>query len=245
MSDTATTLQALASKLDDIGAAGDAARLQLHFLSSRARERTDDLATNIKALEQRLDRDIEQVVDRAATKTRQLSSALRELLGQSSAPDGQLTAGALMTDAVHVCAPDDPLNAAAQHMWEHDCGAVPIVAAGGKLVGIVTDRDICMAAYTKGVPLTEIPIQAVMARHVHACHPEDSLERVAMLMADARVRRLPVVDAQGHLVGIISLADIAKAAPVLGKSQAAQLVFGLTRAISQRSREVLGEPHEP
>ena len=62
-------------------------------------------------------------------------------------------------------------------------------------------------------------------------------------MADARVRRLPVVDAEQRLVGIVSIADIARSAPVLGQREAAELVFQLTRAISQRSREVLATLH--
>jgi CBS domain-containing protein len=174
---------------------------------------------------------------RAASKTRQLSSAVRDLISQGPAGDGGLSVGEIMTDAVVFCLPDEPVNAAARQMWEHDCGAVPVVA-GGKLVGIVTDRDVCMAAYTQGRPLSEIVIKDAMARHVHACRPEDTLERAASLMADARVRRLPVVDAEQRLVGIVSVADIARTAPVLGQREAAELVFQLTRAVSQRTREV-------
>ena len=236
MTDSNPTLQAIKNALDDIGAAGDTARLQMHLLSLRARERTGELAAEIEALEHRIDQGLEQAVSRAATKTRQLSSAMRELLGQSAARDGDLRVRDAMTDVVATCSPNDTLNAAAQHMWEHDCGAVPVLE-GGKLVGIITDRDICMAAYTKGRPLTAISIQDVMARHVHACHAEDTLERAASLMADGRVRRLPVLDKDERLTGIISMADIARSAPVLGQREAAELVYQLTRAISQRPPE--------
>jgi CBS-domain-containing membrane protein len=241
MTDSNPTLQTIKNALDDIGAAGDSARLQIHLLSLRARERTGELAANIEALEHRLDQGLEQAMGRAASKTRQLSSAVRDLLGQSAARDGALSVQEIMTDAVASCSPDEPLNAAARQMWEHDCGVVPVVA-DGKLVGIITDRDICMAAYTQGRPLTAIAIRDVMARHVHACRSDDTLERAASLMADARVRRLPVVDAEHRLVGIVSMADIARSAPVLGQREGAELVFQLTRAISQRPREATPEP---
>lgn len=235
------TLQTFKNALDDIGGAGDAARLQIHLLSLRARERTGELAANIEAFEHRLDQGLEQAIQRAASKTRQLSSAMRELIGQSPSPDGALSVQEIMTDAVASCAPDEALNAAARQMWEHDCGAVPVVEAG-KLVGMITDRDICMAAYTKGRPLGAISIREAMASHVHACHSSDTLARAASLMADARVRRLPVVDAEHRLIGIVSMADIARCAPVLGQREAAELVFQLTRAISQRARDAMPEP---
>jgi CBS domain-containing protein len=214
----------------------------MHLLSLRARERTGELAADIQALEHRIDRGLEQAVTRAASKTRQLSSAMRDLLGQSTARNGDLTVRDAMTDhPLATCSSNDTLNAAARHMWERDCGAVPVLD-GGQLVGIITDRDICMAAYTQGRPLTDIRIQDVMARHVHACHPDETLERAASLMAEARVRRLPVIDRERRLVGIISLADIARSAPVLGQHEAAELVFQLTRALSQRPIESTATP---
>jgi CBS-domain-containing membrane protein len=241
MTDSNPTLQTIKNALDDIGAAGDTARLQIHLLSLRARERTGELAANIEALEHRLDQGLEQAMGKAASKTRQLSSVVRDLIGQSPARDGELSVRELMTEAVASCSPDETLNAAARHMWEHDCGVVPVVD-GGELVGIITDRDICMAAYTQGRPLASIVIKDVMARHVHACRADDTLARAASLMADAQVRRLPVIDVERRLVGIVSMADIARSAPVLGQREAAELVLQLTRAVSQRSREAMVAP---
>jgi len=241
MTDSNRTLKTIKSALDDIGTAGDAARLQIHLLSLRARERTGELAANIEALEHRLDQGLEQAVGQAASKTRQLSSAVRDLLGQTATRDGELSVQQIMTDAVSTCSPEESLNAAARQMWEHDCGAVPVVD-GGTVVGIITDRDICMAAYTQGRLLAAITIQDVMARHVHACRSNDTLERAASLMAEAQVRRLPVVDAEQRLLGMVSMADIVRSAPVLGQHEAEELVFRLTRAISQRSREAMPEP---
>jgi len=108
----------------------------------------------------------------------------------------------LMTHAPAVCTTSEPLTRAAQIMWERDCGAVPITDAAGQLVGIVTDRDLCMAAYTQGRALHEIRIADVMST------ASDALE----LMNTKAVRRLPVVDAKGRLVGIVSIADCVRAA---------------------------------
>jgi CBS domain-containing protein len=228
------TLQNIKAALDEVGAAHDAARLQIHLLSLQARERTGELATNIEALEQRLDRGIEQAMHAAASKTRQLSGAVRELLGQATVQtEDALLVKSIMTDAVGTCSPDDTLNAAAQRMWDLDCGAA-VVLQDGKLAGIITDRDICMAAYTKGQPLTAIRVGDIMSKPVRSCGPRDSLDRAAMLMADAQVRRLPVIDTERRLLGILSLADIARSAPMLGQSDAAELVYQLVRAVSQR-----------
>jgi CBS domain-containing protein len=239
MTESNLRLDSIKAALDDIGIAGETARLQLHLLSMRARERTDELAANIEALENRLDRGLEQAMGTAATKTRQFSNAVRDLLGQSLAPaEGQPLVKSIMSDAVHVCSPEQPLSFAARLMWERDCGAVPVVSEAGMLVGIVTDRDACMAAYTQGLPLAAITVRDVMARHVHTCSPEDSLVRVTTSMADAQVRRMPVVDSEHRLVGMISLADIARSAAVLGQREGAELVLGLLRALSQRRRAV-------
>jgi CBS domain-containing protein len=240
MTESSPRLNTIKTALDDIGTAGDTARLQLHLLTMRAKERTGELAANIEALEHKLDRNIEQAVSLATSKTRQLSGVVRDFLGQA-APPASPGVKAIMAETVSSCAPDDSLNAAAQRMWEDDCGAVPVIASDGTLAGIITDRDICMAAYTKGLALTAIRVKDVMARHVHTCKPEDTLERVANLMADAQIRRLPVVDAEGRLIGIVSLADIARGASVLGQREAAELVFQLLRSISQRPHAMPSE----
>lgn len=233
---TENRLQNIKAALEDIGSAGDTARLQLHLLSMRARERTEQLATNIEAIEQRIDRNIEQAMQVAAAKTRQLSEAIRTSLGQVSEPG--LTVSAIMTEPARYCLPEQPASAAAQIMWDHDCGAVPVVGDEGRVLGMITDRDLCMAAYTQGLPLVAIRVGDVMARPAHACRPDDSFTQAAELMARAQVRRLAVVDSEGRLVGMVSLADIAQAAPALGQAEAAVLLLRLVRAVSKRRPDV-------
>jgi CBS domain-containing protein len=115
----------------------------------------------------------------------------------------------LMTPNVKSCRPEDSLNTAAQIMWDNDCGCVPVVTESGQVVGILTDRDICMAAYTQGALLQTLRVESAMAHKVIASRPEDSISTAETLMRENRVRRLPVVNTRGDLVGIISLNDIA------------------------------------
>jgi CBS domain-containing protein len=118
----------------------------------------------------------------------------------------------LMARGVATCGPDDTLHQAARLMWERDCGFVPVVGADRRVVGVVTDRDACMAAYTRGQPLTEIRVRDVMSARVRACKPGDELTAAEEVMREAKVHRLPVVDEDGRLIGVISLADLAREA---------------------------------
>ncbi len=120
----------------------------------------------------------------------------------------------VMTRNVSVCSRDDNLNRAAQLMWENDCGAIPVISADGDgaVIGFLTDRDICMAAYTQGRPLSEIPVAIAMARKVICCRVGDDLKQVELLMRENRVRRLPVTDTYGRLQGIVSINDLAREA---------------------------------
>jgi CBS domain-containing protein len=122
---------------------------------------------------------------------------------------------AIMTRQVQSCRPDDSLEYAAQLMWDHDCGCVPVCEASdgvSRAVGVITDRDICMGALFQGKPLRDLRVRDAMAQRLLACRPQHSLEEAARTMRDARVRRLPVVDDQGALIGMLSLADIAREA---------------------------------
>jgi CBS domain-containing protein len=115
----------------------------------------------------------------------------------------------LMTRAVHSCEPDASLNRAAQLMWDHDCGCIPIVDSDNKVIGMITDRDIAMAAYTRGEPLAAIRIGDVMAQRVHTCGQSEALTVAEERMRKYQVRRLPVTDATGYLVGLVSVNDLA------------------------------------
>jgi len=127
-----------------------------------------------------------------------------------------MTVGEVMSTQVFICHQDDALTAPAGIMWEHDCGSVPVVAQDDHVVGMITDRDLCMAAYTKGLPLHGIRVSDAMSREVVACAPEDSLAEATEAMCSHQVRRLPVVE-DGRIVGILSLKDLALLANRQGK----------------------------
>ena len=246
MSERYTRLNSVKDALEEIGAAGEAARLQLHLLSMQARQRTGDLEASLDTLEHKLDRGIEQAVQTASLKTKQLTKTLQEFLGRPAgkAGEAEVTVGAIMTEGMRCCLPEDSLNRVAKIMWDTDSGAVGITNADGRLCGIITDRDVSMAAYLRGQLLSNIRVQDVMTKEVHTCSADETLERAATLMGNAEVRRLPITDAEGRPLGIVSLADIARNAGILGLREAERLAFQLLRAVSKRRAQLVPSTSE-
>jgi CBS-domain-containing membrane protein len=121
----------------------------------------------------------------------------------------------LMTRNVETCRPDESLHRAAELMWKRDCGALPVVtgeAGAEQVVGMLTDRDVCMAAYMRGRPLWEITVAGAMSRRVCSCRPTDAVGVALKIMETNQIRRLPVLDANDRLVGLLSLADVSREA---------------------------------
>lgn len=114
----------------------------------------------------------------------------------------------LMTEAVQTCAPTDTLQRAAQIMWERDCGAVPVVRDDGHVMGMITDRDICMAAFLRSQRLDECVVRDVMNAPAISCRPADPIEKAESAMREHRIRRVPVIDEGDRVTGILSLNDI-------------------------------------
>ena len=146
----------------------------------------------------------------------------------------------IMNTKVQACSSSETAARAAQIMWDNDCGAVPVIDERSQVKGIVTDRDLCMAAYTTGRPLHEIPVMSAMSRELFTVTPRDPLSAVQRLMREKQIRRLPVIEA-GRLVGVISLSDIARRAGSSGTR-------GDSELSAARITETLGaisEPHAP
>lgn len=118
----------------------------------------------------------------------------------------------LMTRDVQCCGPDTNLASAAKMMWDSDCGALPILNVQGHVMGMITDRDICMAASTKNRPPSTITAWETASGKAISCHPDDDIHTAMDLMERERIRRLPVVDEDGILQGILSINDLVLAA---------------------------------
>ena len=140
----------------------------------------------------------------------------------------------IMSTPAVTCHPGEPLESAARLMWECDCGVVPIVDEDGCLAGMVTDRDIAMAAWMKGRTLKEIPIAEAMARQVFSCRPDDAIEDAERLMSRQQIRRLAIVDGEGHPVGVLSLGDIARSTARHGNGEDTDVVRSLAEISKPR-----------
>jgi CBS domain-containing protein len=122
----------------------------------------------------------------------------------------------LMTSDVASIDSDDSLSSAARMMWECDCGVIPVTRAD-RVLGVITDRDICMASWIRNQPLSELRVADSMSRELFSCSPDDNVSVAERLMQSRQIRRLPVIDKEGHLVGILSLADIVRGTERAGR----------------------------
>ncbi len=116
----------------------------------------------------------------------------------------------MMSRDVKTVRDNDALVRAVQLMWEHDIGCVPVLDEQSGLVGVITDRDCVMAAFHQGRRLDEMFVKSAMTKKVQACQPTDTLETAAAIMKKNQVRRLPVVNKKGVLVGMLALTDLSR-----------------------------------
>ena len=114
----------------------------------------------------------------------------------------------LMTTDVTTTLPKTNVARAARLMWDHDCGVLPVVDATGHVTGMITDRDICRAVTTHARPAARIAVDEIASHPVYSTSPDDDAKTALETMKAHQVRRLPVVDAGGHLKGILSMNDI-------------------------------------
>jgi CBS domain-containing protein len=141
----------------------------------------------------------------------------------------------IMTHQVASCAPDTDLTKVAKLMWDRDCGVIPVIDAAGRALAVMTDRDICMGVTTKGRTASHIAAREVMSRTLHACLPDDDVMTALDTMREAKVRRLPVIDQDGHLKGILSLNDVPLRAKPKG-SPSVEKVVNTLKGICEHRR---------
>jgi CBS domain-containing protein len=153
----------------------------------------------------------------------------------------------LMTRRVRSCTPHHSLDVVMRILWEEDLGALPVVNDEGQPLAMITDRDVSVAAYTQGKPLWQITVDSAMSRQLYTAHVSDQLSSAERTMRSHQVRRLPVVDESTRLVGVLSLADIARArAAARPGSSAEEPLAELALTLSSVTRRPgPQEPKEP
>ena len=118
----------------------------------------------------------------------------------------------VMRRDVAVCRAHDNLAAVAETMWKRDVGVVPVVDGRGRAVGMITDRDVCIAVGTRHRMAADIAVEEVMSTDLASVRPEEDLDDALEQMRRRKVRRLPVLETDGTLVGILSIDDLAATA---------------------------------
>ena len=199
------------SVLAELAQLRDELRVRLHLAGLEVRAQWESVEPKLLGLERSLEQQGEGAFEAAGELAVEVVKAFRDfsVRSQESAPS-QVPVHDIMRVRVYTCSQSDTLHRAAQIMWEKDCGCLPVVDEGRVVRAVITDRDICMAALTQGVALTDTSVASAMSRSLSVCSPDDSVESVKELMREAQIRRVPVADANGVLIGMVSLADIAR-----------------------------------
>jgi CBS-domain-containing membrane protein len=125
-------------------------------------------------------------------------------------------------------------------MWDFDCGSVPVVDPQNKLIGVITDRDICIAVATRRLLASDIPVKDVMSGSVVSCRLNEPVKDALRKMRETQIRRLPVLDEDGSLQGILAVNDILlavrSASTAISKEPLLQDVMLTLMAISQHRK---------
>lgn len=198
--------------MDELEALRNNARLQAHLLSMDARTRWNRLEERLNGAEQLIGASAHGAGESVREKLTELTRAVQDLFRSEAlqGPELSVPVSSAMTPSPVSCSVQDTLNRTAQLMWDRRVGVLAVVDDAGSVVGMVTDRDVAMGAYTQGRRLDDIAVSSVMSRQVHLCCSSDSLGVALGIMSEHGVRRLPVVN-DGQLVGIVSVADVIRA----------------------------------
>lgn len=141
----------------------------------------------------------------------------------------------IMSAPVYTCQPETDLGTVAGLMWDHDCGVVPVVDPTGAVVGVVTDRDICIAAATRRLPPERISASQAMSTSTRACLPDDEISEALATMKRFQIRRLPVIDDHGMLHGLLSMNDVTRASEQRQGPPAKEIVSALAKICEHRT----------
>lgn len=202
-------------RIEELKTLRDEIRLDLHLASMALRDEWKHL--EYKLPDSGRLADLKETTEDAFEYLAAELRKFRERLHEKAA--GRTVAGVMK--AAISCGPNDSLAVVVTSMWDHDIGFLPVTGDAGRLLGVVTDRDACIAACTRGKRMDEIPVETVMSKVVAICGPGDALNDALAVMRDRRVRRLPVVTDGRGVVGVVSLQDLAR---VFGRGEASEVL---------------------
>ena len=114
----------------------------------------------------------------------------------------------IMTCEAKFCDLNESLAEAAQTMWEADCGVLPVLKDGKEIIGLITDRDICMAMAMRDCNPATVSAEKVISGALYSVTPDEDIHRALEIMREHKVRRLPVVSPEGELAGMLSMNDV-------------------------------------
>lgn len=143
----------------------------------------------------------------------------------------------IMTRDPACVTPRDPARRAAELMEQHDCGAVPVIEDGDsrRVVGVVTDRDIAVRGVARGRG-ADTRVEEIMSRDPECCEADDDIQAVEAVMKERQVRRVPIIDANGSLVGIVAQADLALEDRAIDDREVGEVVERISEPNRRRTR---------
>jgi CBS domain-containing protein len=150
-----------------------------------------------------------------------------------------------MTQPARTCTAETSVAVAGQRMHEGLCGVLPVIDPRGKLVGVVTDRDLLLATTGSRRSASNVSVREAMTADVVACSPNEDVTAALATMRSRGLRRLPVVDPNGHLIGVLSIDDLVRWGVSADGVTAADIVDTLKAIITRRAPAVELEPVEP
>ena len=147
----------------------------------------------------------------------------------------------VMTTPVKTCRTTAILGDAARTMLEEHCGCVPVIDSRGRLAGMLTDRDVCLAVAARHQSPWEIPVRDVMSPNIVSCTVADDMEVALVAMKEHRVRRVPIVDDGGHVKGLVSIDDaIRHTGPAKGQLPAEAMIDVLRHICAPSDAALIG-----
>ena len=153
----------------------------------------------------------------------------------------------VMTFTPYTCRREANLGEATELMWKGNCGFLPMIGPDGKVCGVITDRDICIALGTSSKLASQITAGEVSGGKLFACSPEDEIHVALLTMREGKVRRLPVIDSDGKAVGVLSIDDVLLRAEPSGSGRIVELstdeVVRSYRVINQRDLPQVAKKH--